>query len=104
LDVVQKGLQPGDQVVMDGQANLVSGSKIRVKQAPGSRRGNSTASGDSSPAAHSAAKGSSDPSSSSGNDRSGVTGGDRSSPAGSQKSRNRNSGGNQPAKTVGGDS
>lgn len=31
LDVIQKGIQPGDQVVTDGQANLVTGSKIRVK-------------------------------------------------------------------------
>lgn len=33
LDVVQKGLQPGDKVVTDGQANLVTGSKIRIKTA-----------------------------------------------------------------------
>lgn len=32
LDVIQKGLKPGDQVVTDGQANLVTGSKVRVKQ------------------------------------------------------------------------
>lgn len=31
LDVIQKGVQPGDQVVTDGQANLVTGSKIRAK-------------------------------------------------------------------------
>ncbi|MEH1840193.1 MAG: efflux RND transporter periplasmic adaptor subunit [Nostoc sp.] len=31
LDVVQKGPQPGDKIVTDGQANLVSGSKIRIK-------------------------------------------------------------------------
>ncbi|BAU13860.1 RND family efflux transporter MFP subunit [Leptolyngbya sp. NIES-3755] len=31
LDVIQKGVQPGDQVVTDGQSNLVTGSKIRVK-------------------------------------------------------------------------
>lgn len=31
LDVVPKGLQPGDTVVTDGQANLVSGSKIQIK-------------------------------------------------------------------------
>ncbi len=48
LDVIQKGLQPGAQVVLDGQANLVSGSKIRVKR--GSEGGGSTAAGDSSPA------------------------------------------------------
>lgn len=33
LDVIKKGLQPGVQVVTDGQANLVTGSKIRVKTA-----------------------------------------------------------------------
>jgi membrane fusion protein, multidrug efflux system len=108
LDVVQKGLQPGDRVVMDGQANLVSGSKIRVKQAPGSGRGNSTAAGDPSPAAHSAVKGASDPSSSGGKDSSGVAGGDRSSTTGSKNHRRNRSGrgseGNQPAKSAGGDS
>lgn len=31
LDVIQKGVQPGDHVVTDGQSNLVTGSKIRVK-------------------------------------------------------------------------
>ncbi|XGV97069.1 MAG: efflux RND transporter periplasmic adaptor subunit [Leptolyngbya sp. BL-A-14] len=36
LAVVQKGLQPGDQVVLDGQANLIDGGKIRTKSgAPG---------------------------------------------------------------------
>lgn len=29
--VIQKGVQPGDKVVIDGQANLVTGSKISVK-------------------------------------------------------------------------
>lgn len=33
LAVVQKGIKPGDRVVIDGQANLVSGSKIRIKPA-----------------------------------------------------------------------
>ncbi len=33
LDVIQKGLQPGAQVVTDGQANLVDGSQVRVKTA-----------------------------------------------------------------------
>jgi multidrug efflux system membrane fusion protein len=33
LNVVQKGLKPGDQVVIDGQANLVSGSKVQPKAA-----------------------------------------------------------------------
>jgi multidrug efflux system membrane fusion protein len=51
LDVIQKGLQPGNKVVTDGQANLISGSKIRVKTAgdaagngPNSRGSNSNAS------------------------------------------------------------
>ena len=110
LDVVQKGLQPGDQVVLDGQANLVSGSKIRVKQASGSRGGDSAA-GDASPAPNSAAKGSSDASPSGGNNRSGSAGSDRTSTTGSPKHRRNHdgspggsSGGNQPAKAVGGDS
>lgn len=30
LDVIQKGLNPGDQVVIDGQANLVTGSSVRI--------------------------------------------------------------------------
>lgn len=33
LEVIQKGIQPGDQVITDGQSNLVSGSKIRAKAA-----------------------------------------------------------------------
>jgi membrane fusion protein, multidrug efflux system len=33
LDVIQKGVKSGDQVVTDGQANLVTGSKIRIKEA-----------------------------------------------------------------------
>jgi multidrug efflux system membrane fusion protein len=33
LDVIQKGLQPGVQVVTDGQANLIDGSQVRVKTA-----------------------------------------------------------------------
>ncbi|MEH2376480.1 MAG: efflux RND transporter periplasmic adaptor subunit [Nostoc sp.] len=44
LDVVQKGPQPGDKIVTDGQANLVSGSKIRIKTAGN----NSNADGNSS--------------------------------------------------------
>lgn len=43
LDVIQKGVQPGDQVVTDGQANLVDGSQIRVKTA--ADQGNGAASG-----------------------------------------------------------
>ncbi|MEH2060141.1 MAG: efflux RND transporter periplasmic adaptor subunit [Nostoc sp.] len=44
LDVIEKGPQPGDKIVTDGQANLVSGSKIRVKTAGN----NSNADGNSS--------------------------------------------------------
>jgi multidrug efflux system membrane fusion protein len=33
LDVIQQGLQPGQTVVTDGQANLVSGNKVRLKGA-----------------------------------------------------------------------
>ena len=32
LSVIQKGLQPGDKVVIDGQANLVTGGKIRIQE------------------------------------------------------------------------
>ncbi len=40
LDVVPKGLQPGETVVTDGQANLISGSKVRIKTASDSAGGN----------------------------------------------------------------
>lgn len=40
LDVIEKGPQPGSQVVTDGQANLVSGSKIRIKTGLNSPSGN----------------------------------------------------------------
>lgn len=40
LDVIEKGPQPGDKIVTDGQANLVTGSKIRVKTAGNSQGGN----------------------------------------------------------------
>ncbi len=33
LNVIEKGLQPGQKVVLDGQANLISGNKIRIKPA-----------------------------------------------------------------------
>ena len=36
LDVIRKGLKSGDRVVIDGQANLVNGSKIKVKAADSS--------------------------------------------------------------------
>jgi membrane fusion protein, multidrug efflux system len=44
FNVIQKGsVKPGDQVVIDGQANLVSGSKIQVKdpKAPAGESGDS---------------------------------------------------------------
>ncbi len=31
LSVIQKGVQPGDKVVIDGQANLVTGGKIKIQ-------------------------------------------------------------------------
>ncbi|MEH2192872.1 MAG: efflux RND transporter periplasmic adaptor subunit [Nostoc sp.] len=40
LDVIEKGPQPGDKIVTDGQANLVSGGKIRVKTAGNSQGAN----------------------------------------------------------------
>ncbi|OUL21668.1 efflux transporter periplasmic adaptor subunit [Nostoc sp. RF31YmG] len=40
LDVIEKGVQPGDRVVTDGQANLVSGNKIRIKTALDAAGGN----------------------------------------------------------------
>lgn len=46
LAVIQKGLKPGDRVVLDGQANLVAGSKIRIKSpGQGSTGGNAAGSG-----------------------------------------------------------
>ena len=33
LNVIQQGLQPGETVVTDGQANLISGNKVRIKGA-----------------------------------------------------------------------
>ncbi|MEH2266354.1 efflux RND transporter periplasmic adaptor subunit [Nostoc sp.] len=42
LDVVEKGPQPGDKIVTDGQANLVSGNKVRVKTAGNDSNGNSS--------------------------------------------------------------
>jgi membrane fusion protein, multidrug efflux system len=36
LSAIQKGLKSGDKVVTDGQANLVSGGKVKVKE-PGSK-------------------------------------------------------------------
>ena len=50
LTVVQSGLQPGQSVVLDGQANLVSGSKIRNKTAADSEDDFSNLFGNSSSA------------------------------------------------------
>jgi membrane fusion protein, multidrug efflux system len=44
LNVVEKGLRPGDQVVTDGQANLVSGGEISLKEA-GDKSGDAAAPG-----------------------------------------------------------
>jgi membrane fusion protein, multidrug efflux system len=38
LNAIQKGLKPGDKVVIDGQANLVDGAQVKVKE-PGSDKG-----------------------------------------------------------------
>jgi membrane fusion protein, multidrug efflux system len=46
LAVVQKGVNPGDQVVIDGQANLSTGSKIRLKGSGGGDSGADKATGD----------------------------------------------------------
>lgn len=32
LSLIQKGIKPGDQVVTDGQGNLITGSKIQIKE------------------------------------------------------------------------
>jgi membrane fusion protein, multidrug efflux system len=45
LSVVQKGLLPGDQVVIDGQANLVSGGKIKIKADGGADAGGDAGTG-----------------------------------------------------------
>jgi multidrug efflux system membrane fusion protein len=45
LDVIQKGVQPGQQVVTDGQANLVTGSKVRVKNSNANSDANSGSNG-----------------------------------------------------------
>ncbi len=42
LNVIEKGVEPGDQVVTDGQANLTSGSKIRIKSAAEASDGNNS--------------------------------------------------------------
>jgi multidrug efflux system membrane fusion protein len=45
LSVIQKGLKPGDRVVTDGQANLVPGSKIRIRTALNAPGGNNPGEG-----------------------------------------------------------
>jgi multidrug efflux system membrane fusion protein len=57
LSVVQKGLKPGDNVVTDGQANLVAGGKVRTKPSgngagdtPAGGKRRSSQSGSSQPA------------------------------------------------------
>ena len=40
--VIEKGLQPGDQVVTDGQLRLLPGAKVEVKESP-------TSAGDGNP-------------------------------------------------------
>jgi membrane fusion protein, multidrug efflux system len=50
LAVVQQGVNPGDRVVTDGQANLVTGSKIRVKTSANSKGSQKGSQDDSSTA------------------------------------------------------
>jgi membrane fusion protein, multidrug efflux system len=45
LSVIQKGLLPGDQVVIDGQANLVAGSAIKIKTDGADTGGDATSGG-----------------------------------------------------------
>jgi len=56
LSVIDKGVQPGDQVVTDGQANLVSGSKIRTKAAGNSGSANDPGNDSAKPKRHSQGK------------------------------------------------
>jgi membrane fusion protein, multidrug efflux system len=44
VNAIQKGLKPGDRVVTDGQANLVSGAQVKVRE-PGSASGNAASEG-----------------------------------------------------------
>ncbi len=68
LAVIQKGVQPGDTVVIDGQANLVAGGKVKIKKQGNQSSGNTTGKasdangGDSATQSHSAAKGDRTPS------------------------------------------
>jgi hypothetical protein len=96
LDVVQTGLQPGDQVVTDGQANLVSGSKVRVKTASDSS-GNS---GENSVENGSSSQSGSGSSNSSNRNSNAV---DNANPnaAGNQNSKRQRSGENHSSKPAG---
>ena len=38
MNAIKTGLKPGDKVVTDGQANLVDGAQVKVKE-PGANRG-----------------------------------------------------------------
>jgi membrane fusion protein, multidrug efflux system len=44
LNAIQKGLNPGDKVVTDGQANLVDGAQVKIKE-PGSGKEDAVPSG-----------------------------------------------------------
>lgn len=48
LTVIKKGVDAGDEVVTDGQANLVDGSKIRVKTAGDAQNNSESTKGDKS--------------------------------------------------------
>ena len=50
LTVIQKGVEVGDEVVTDGQANLVSGSQIRIKDAADTKDNSDTTKGNNSDA------------------------------------------------------
>lgn len=97
LDVVQKGLQPGDQVVTDGQANLVSGSKVRVKTASDSSGGNAT--GNTTDSSSPNMSGSKKSDSSNGSPNAGET--NKTNAARSQNSKRQRSGENQSSKPAG---
>ena len=106
LDVVQKGLQPGDRVVTDGQANLVSGSKIRIKTASDSSGGNNanaTENRDSNANGNTAPTMNGNQSSGSNSGSQSTVGNGNSNANGNQRTRRNRSGGSQPSKPAGGD-
>ena len=105
LNVVQKGLQPGDRVVIDGQANLVTGSKIRAKtDSPNGNNSNATdntnpnANGNTAPAMSGNRAPGSD------NSHQNTVNNGNTNPTGTQKTRRNRSGGSQSSKPTGGDS